>query len=296
MSETNAAERTEDIKLINSFSRRELTEDEVYTFPVVLCDNETDRDYERFSVDALKELGKLFVGRTGIFDHNPKGMNQTARIYSTEIVTEPEKKTSSGEVYTALKGRAYLMRSEKNADFIKDIDGGIKKEVSVSCSVKKRICSICGCDRNSGSCSHIKGRYYSGRLCEIILDKPTDAYEWSFVAVPAQRNAGITKAFSEGFEDGISTKALERKIGELSCDISKAEEDITAEIIRLGQFCVPAYQPEVIKALCSEMDISQLIDFKKKTRSLASDERQESIFAEKKTAEKSRSNGKFKLI
>ena len=29
---------------INKFTRRELTEDELYTFSVILCDNEIDRD------------------------------------------------------------------------------------------------------------------------------------------------------------------------------------------------------------------------------------------------------------
>ena len=53
---------------INGFSRRELSESEVYVFPVVLCDNEVDRDFERFSNEALKELAKLFIGKTGIFD------------------------------------------------------------------------------------------------------------------------------------------------------------------------------------------------------------------------------------
>lgn len=36
-------------------------------------------------------------------------------------------------------------------------------------------------------------RRFDGRLCYGELQNPTDAYEWSFVAVPAQKNAGITK-------------------------------------------------------------------------------------------------------
>ena len=34
-----------------------------------LCDNEIDRDWERFSPETLKGLAPLFVGKSGIFDH-----------------------------------------------------------------------------------------------------------------------------------------------------------------------------------------------------------------------------------
>ena len=36
---------------------------------------------------------------------------------------------------------------------------------------------------------------YGGKLCYFTLKAPTDAYEWSFVAVPAQRKAGVMKSF-----------------------------------------------------------------------------------------------------
>ncbi len=168
-----------DMELINKLARRKLDESEVYVFPVTLCDNETDRDCERFSVAALKKLSELFVGRTGIFDHDPKGNNQTARIYDTELATDPERVTRAGEPYSFVRAKAYMMKTDGNVDLIREIDGGIKKEVSVSCAVGKRICSICGADERSGGCSHIKGRSYGGKLCEKILDEPTDAYEWS---------------------------------------------------------------------------------------------------------------------
>ncbi len=41
---------------INRFTRRKLTEDEVYVFSVILCDNDIDRDCERFSDGALQSL------------------------------------------------------------------------------------------------------------------------------------------------------------------------------------------------------------------------------------------------
>ena len=44
------------LEKINRFTRRELGEDEVYTFSVILCDNDIDRDLERFSDEALVTL------------------------------------------------------------------------------------------------------------------------------------------------------------------------------------------------------------------------------------------------
>ena len=255
-----------DMELINKLARRELSPEEVYTFPVVLCDNETDRDCERFSIPALERLAELFVGKTGIFDHDPKGKNQTARIYSAELISDPERTTRSGEVYHCVKAMAYMMRTKANEDFISEIDGGIKKEVSVSCLVGKKTCSICGADERKKGCSHVKGRMYGGKLCEYILSEPTDAYEWSFVAVPAQPAAGITKSLADSRETEI--KALKNAVLQRDAEIEKARADLRAEIVRLGQFCVPAYTAETVGVVCAGMTVDQLLAFKEQTRKL----------------------------
>lgn len=54
---------------INALSRKELKAGEVYAFGVRLCDNEIDRDGERFPLETLQELERLFVGKSGVFDH-----------------------------------------------------------------------------------------------------------------------------------------------------------------------------------------------------------------------------------
>ena len=76
------------LEAINRFSRRALEADEVYVFSLLLCDNAVDRDGERFSSGALQKLASLFVGKTGIFNHDPKGQNQTARIFETAVETD----------------------------------------------------------------------------------------------------------------------------------------------------------------------------------------------------------------
>lgn len=183
-----------DMDRINSYTLKDLTGDDVFVFSVVLCDNEVDRDGERFTVESLKILEKLFVGKTAIMNHSMKTEDQSARTFKTELIADG-RKNSLGEDYYYLKAWAYMVRTESNADLIKEIEAGIKKETSVGCSVEKIRCSVCGADRRKKRCSHIKGEEYNGKLCFDELVNPTDAYEWSFVAVPAQKNAGVTKAF-----------------------------------------------------------------------------------------------------
>ena len=200
------------LEQLNKFTRKELSAEEVYIFPVTLCDNEIDRDNERFSRESLENMAEKFVGVTGIFDHDPKGGNQTARLFMTEVVEE-ERENSLGEKYAYLKGHAYMVRTDSNADLIREIEGGIKKEVSVSCSAERQVCSVCGADRRTKPCRHVKGRRYDGKKCFFTLEDISDAYEWSFVAVPAQVCAGVTKQF-EGEEAAphIDRTELEGKI------------------------------------------------------------------------------------
>ena len=241
---------------LNRFTRRAVTKDEVYTFPVVLCDNETDRDGERFSDRALERLAELFVGKTGIFDHDPKTENQTARIFDCEVVTDPERLTSFGAAYKQLLAKAYMMRTESNSDLIREIEGGIKKEVSVSCSAAEKCCSVCGRDRRFDPCGHIKGRSYDGTRCCDVLDGITDAYEWSFVAVPAQPEAGVTKRYAE--EEGGS-RELERKLAEQQHINEEICDMLRREIISLSFITKPMMAVETVKALTESLSFGQLL-------------------------------------
>lgn len=193
----------QEMELVNRYSRRELSVDEVYLFSVALCDNDIDRDYERFTVEALFELEKLFVGKTGIIDHDPTAKNQKARIISCKVESVDGAYTMNGDQLFRLTARAYIRRTDGNAELIEAIEAGIVKEVSVGCSVGHTVCSICRNEMHSPLCSHQKGREYDGELCYGELTEPKDAYEFSFVAVPAQRAAGVIKGYKEKDMDEI---------------------------------------------------------------------------------------------
>ena len=168
---------------INALAKAELKEEQVYVFSLRLCDDQVDRDFERFDTAALPGLAKLFIGKTGIVDHKWSSENQVARIFAAETVME------DGVSY--IKAWAYIRRGGANDEIIADIEAGIKKEISVGCAMGRSVCSICGGEY--GNCGHQKGQYYDGVFCCAILKEPMDAYEFSFVAVPAQVHAGVLK-------------------------------------------------------------------------------------------------------
>ena len=171
------------LEKINALAKGNLTAEQVYVFSVRLCDDQLDRDYERFDTAALPQLAKLFVGKSGIVDHKWSAGGQLARIFDAEVLTE--------DGVSFIKAWAYIRRGGQGDEWIADIEAGIKKEVSVGCAMGASVCSVCGGEY--GSCGHRKGEYYEGQLCCAILREPVDAYEFSFVAVPAQREAGVMK-------------------------------------------------------------------------------------------------------
>lgn len=243
---------------LNTFTRRELAADEVYIFRVRLCDNEIDRDRERFSLKALEEMKELFLGKTGVFDHNPSGEKQSARIFQTELVTDDTVTTKAGEPYTSLCAYAYMVRTEGNRDLIREIDGGIKKEVSVSVSAGSHVCSICGKEKRLSPCTHMAGQEYSGKVCHTVLSQITDAYEWSFVAVPAQRNAGVTKHYSEKSSASTETDIQLEHCKKLLSDV---EQRTRREVMQL-QFCTGGAVGKAFSRITSKMDLEELLQFK----------------------------------
>ncbi len=271
-----------ELAAIHAMTVEPLAAEELFVFSVTLCDNEIDRDYQRFTIPALERLAELFLGRTGIFDHEPRAKNQAARIFKTEVKKDPGRITRAGEPYHWLAARAYMLRGGENERLIKEIQAGIKKEVSVGVQMGRLTCSICGCETRQTNCGHHRGEWIDGKLCHQLLEEPTDAYEWSFVAVPAQRAAGVTKLFGgSGGEAGL-LKTLEEADGAVT--LSKAEagwlagrlaglereaeagraylEELRRDVIRLGYAAAPELPAAMLASVAERMDARELRAFR----------------------------------
>lgn len=220
---------------INAMAKGKLAAEQLYVFSLRLCDDQIDRDLERFDTAALPVLAKLFIGKTGIVDHCWSSENQVARIFQTQVVRE--------DSVSFIKAWAYIRRSTHTDEIIADIEAGIKKEVSVGCAMGRSVCSVCGSDY--GSCGHQKGEYYDGQMCCAILQEPMDAYEFSFVAVPAQRDAGVIKGLGRS---GRKLKELAEEFG------AQAEYRQLYQQAQLGQQFEKQLRDDVVR-LCLGLEL-----------------------------------------
>ena len=245
------------LEAINALAKTRLNGEQVYVFSLRLCDDRIDRDGERFDTGALPGLAKLFLGKTGILDHRWSTENQVARIFETQVVKEKDA--------SYIRAWAYIRRGGKNDELIADIEAGIKKEVSVGCAMAQAVCSICGSEY--GTCGHVKGEHYDGQVCAVILKEPVDAYEFSFVAVPAQREAGVMK----GMGAAVSLKELAAEHGaqaEYRTLTKEAElgrryrKDLEDCVVRLGLALELGVSEPVLRSLAQTAGAEELLALK----------------------------------
>ncbi|MBE6985163.1 MAG: hypothetical protein E7434_06095 [Ruminococcaceae bacterium] len=247
---------------INLYSKSPLSAEQVYCFSVRLCDDQPDRDFERFDTAALSVLAELFLGKTGIADHDWSSDRQVARVFDTQVAEQ--------DGIHFLQAQCYLLRTQKNEDLIAEIEGGIKKEVSIGCAVGQSTCSICG--KSYGSCEHRKGVLYGDQVCIAVLSAPTDAYEFSFVAVPAQKHAGVLKAMRGG--ESMTLQELVSKNGspellsrlkalELDAAFGKAcRENIVDEVVSLAVLLDFGASEDVLKKSFASLSFHELCKLK----------------------------------
>ena len=245
------------LEAINALAKTRLNGEQVYVFSLRLCDDQIDRDGERFDTGALPGLAKLFLGKTGILDHRWSTEKQVARIFETQVVKEKD------ESY--IRAWAYIRRGGKNDELIADIEAGIKKEVSVGCAMAQAVCSVCGSEY--GTCGHVKGEHYDGQVCAVILKEPVDAYEFSFVAVPAQRQAGVMM----GMGTAVSLKELAAENGaqaEYRALTKEAElgrryrKDLEDGVVRLGLALELGVAEPVLRSLAQTAGAEELLALK----------------------------------
>lgn len=149
------------------------TEPYFFQFQFELVNNLVDKEYDRFTKNTIIEMKSMFVGKTGYLD----GLNLKPKIIDTSIITAYDE-----EQFLEVRLNAFAAvcvcsfeDKEKLVDFFSSPRGA-----SISCSVKDRICSICG--DAAFVCKHEKGKVYGKffrRKCVHELSGVTDVYEWS---------------------------------------------------------------------------------------------------------------------
>ena len=249
---------TMQLEAINAQAKARLNAEQVYVFSLRLCDDQVDRDYERFDTGALGALAKLFIGKTGVVDHKWSTEKQIARIFETQVVKE--------EGVSYIKAWAYIRRGGSNDEIVADIEAGIKKEVSIGCAMGMAVCSVCGSEY--GTCGHLKGESYEGQVCCAILKEPMDAYEFSFVAVPAQRNAGVLKALGarscclKELAEEFGIQAEYRTLYQQAELGKRYQKELQDSIVRLGLSLDLGVSEPVLRSLAKTAAAEDLLALK----------------------------------
>jgi len=198
-----------------------------YTFRIRLCDNEVDKDFERFPRETLEALAHLFIGKTGVIK---RGCGCVPRIYRTEVVDDLDKTTKAGDTASHIEAWASIPRAVDTISFIGEIDSGIKKKVSIGLSVGKEICSVCG--KELGRCHHKKGSIYDGKLCYGDLVDVKDVYEWAFTVEPIKlqphSNANNCKSITEFEFDPVSASRIEQVVRQYPLSLQNCAELLEA--------------------------------------------------------------------
>ena len=254
------------LERINALAKGAMTEEQVYVFSVRLCDDQVDRDFERFDTAALPELAKLFVGKSGVVDHKWSAERQLARIFDAEVLQE--------EGVSYIKAWAYIRRGGSGDEWIADIEAGIKKEVSVGCAMGQSVCSICGAEY--GTCGHRKGEHYDGAMCCAILREPVDAYEFSFVAVPAQREAGVLKGMGrrvslKELADEFGAQEEYRGLWKLSQLGQQYQKQLSDEVVRLALMLGLKLEEPVLRGAVEKLAGAELVPLRDALRERAAE-------------------------
>lgn len=201
-----------DMEKIHRQTLVELTAEDVFTFRLAACNDQPDREHERFTLETLEGLAPMYVGKPVILDHEWSAKGQSARVYDAYV------EEAEGANHLVLC--CYTLKNDYNAQLIQAIEGGILREVSVGCAIEQAICSVCGADLTKIWCEHVPGREYEGETCVVELTGAADAYEVSFCAVPCQPGAGVRKSY------GGEAKQPEERPAEKTMDQAARELEL----------------------------------------------------------------------
>ena len=118
----------------------------------------------------------------------------------------------------------------------------------------RRVCSICGAE--GGTCQHVPGQRYGEQLCYLELREPTDAYEWSFVAVPAQRKAGVLKRYGPE-DEGTARLRAQAELGR------KYLQELRREVTRLAMLADDGVDGGALAKAAEHLAEPELLELKR---------------------------------
>ena len=159
--------------------------EDYYVFKIILCNNDVDKDQDRFSIPALYQIRDMAIGKNGILDTMPSKENKSiiARIFDCSVEYDKGKTTIDGEPLLYVQAYAFLDKciSHGCGAIAQKIKDGFYNEVSIGCSIYE---------------SHKVGLFDSELAPEYeitVIDSITDLYEWAIVQKPDVLNCPLKR-------------------------------------------------------------------------------------------------------
>ena len=154
-----------------------------YVFKIILCNNDVDKDHDKFSIQTLYQIRDMAIGKNGILDTMPNKENNIARIFDCSVEYDKGKTTIDGEPLLYVQAYAFLDKciSDGCGAIAQKIKEGFYNEVSVGCSIYK---------------SHKESFFDSEFASEYeitVIDSIADLYEWSIIQKPDVLNCPLKR-------------------------------------------------------------------------------------------------------
>ena len=153
-----------------------------FIFKIILCNNEIDRDNEKFSIPVLFQIRDMAIGKTGILENDCdiNGRNSVARIFDCSVEYDRDSVTKDGEPLLYVQAHAFIdtNASNNNYSIVSKIKEGFYDEISVGCSIFKSHKTL---DKSNGVINS----------AITVIDSISDLYEWAIVQKPKIKNCPL---------------------------------------------------------------------------------------------------------
>ena len=168
---------------VNRYALRPLARDEFAVFTMDLCHNQVDQHFSRFPDEELAKIDGMVPGRPLMERHDLRGSLPRGTFFRSQLHEHANRLSVRPDVY--------VLRTDENAGFIRNIDGGVYRETSIGFSFRLPECSICSADIRT--CQHVPGRSYSGDVCHFTMRDVLEVIEGSVVSSGSQGTSFVAQ-------------------------------------------------------------------------------------------------------
>lgn len=189
---------------VNRFALRPLAREEFAVFTLDLCNNRVDRHHSRFPDEELDKISSMAPGRPLMERHDLKGSLPRGTFFRSRVHREADRLSVRPDVY--------VLRTQENADFILNIEGGVYRDTSIGFAFRTPECSVCAKDLRT--CSHVPGRSYGDHTCHYVMRDVLEVIEGSVVPSGSQGTRFVAQERALAVDEALDAarKAYHRPV------------------------------------------------------------------------------------